>query len=391
MLNVELQMLRRSKFPPVSAVRVSSPLYFPRMLAQFGAVMTRFGIYSLAAIFLLVAIDPLISRAETPAKTPDFQEVYQLIKTHSKTISEAELNRAAVKSLLSALSPKVLLVTNDQPQAASVRLLSKTNLFDDNIAYFRVAEVSGGLAEKFSEAFRQLSSTNKLNGAVLDLRYAGGVDYDAACAVADLFLAKAEPLLNPGNGMISSHEKTNAIHLPLAILVNSGTTGSAEALAAILRATGAGLILGSKTAGEALAGQEFTLKTGEKLRLATTPVALGNGVVLSTNGIQPDIDVFVNPADETLYYADAFYVVRKTNQLANARGTNPIDGTNTSANARFGEAELVRQHRAHLDRDSVEPLPAREPEPEQPLVSDPALARALDLLKGLAVVRQSRS
>jgi C-terminal processing protease CtpA/Prc len=370
-------------------LRVSSPLYFPRMLAQFEAVMTRFGIYSLAAVFLLMAVDPLVSRAETSAKTPDFQEVYQLIKTHSKTISEAELNRAAVNSLLSALSPKVLLVTNDLPQSTSAQLLSKTNLFNDSIAYFRVTEVSDGLAKKFNEAFQQVSSTNKLNGVVLDLRYAGGVNYDAACAFADLFLAKAEPLLNPGSGMISSHEKNDAIQMPLAILVNSGTTGSSEALAAVLRSTGAGLILGSKTAGEALAGQEFTLKTGEKLRLATTPVTLGNGSVLSTNGIQPDIDVLVNPADETLYYADSFYVVRKTNQLAGARGINPLEGTN--ANVRFGEAELVRQHRAHLDRDSDEPLPAHEPEPETPLVSDPALARALDLLKGLAVVRQSRS
>jgi C-terminal processing protease CtpA/Prc len=356
--------------------------------------MTRRGIYSLAAVFLFLGVNPMVSRAETPEKAPDFQEVYQLIKTHSKVVSEAELNRAAVKSLVSALSPKVLLLTNDQPRTASSRLLSKTNLFEDDIAYFRVTEVSDGLAEQFNAAFRELSSTNKLNGVVLDLRYAGGVDYPAACALADLFLAKAEPLLNPGSGMISSHENTNAIQLPLAILVNSGTTGSSEALAAVLRSNGAGLILGSKTAGEALAGQEFTLKNGSKLRLATTPVTLGSGLVLSTNGIQPDIDVLVNPADETLYYADSFYVVRKTNQLAGARATNSIEGTNATGNGRFGEAELVRQHRARLDRDGGDlsvPQTARELEPQQPMVSDPALARALDLLKGLAVVRQSRS
>ena len=35
-------------------------------------------------------------------------------------------------------------------------------------------------------------------------------------------------------------------------------------------------------------------------------------------------------------------------------------------------------------------MSGRVPEPEIPVVSDPALARALDLLKGLAVVRQTR-
>ena len=35
--------------------------------------------------------------------------------------------------------------------------------------------------------------------------------------------------------------------------------------------------------------------------------------------------------------------------------------------------------------------PSREAEPDKPMIRDPALARALDLLKGLAVVRQTRS
>jgi hypothetical protein len=58
---------------------------------------------------------------------------------------------------------------------------------------------------------------------------------------------------------------------------------------------------------------------------------------------------------------------------------------------RFNEAELVREHREGRDRDTGETPRARAPEPERPVVSDPALARALDLLRGLAVVRQSKS
>jgi hypothetical protein len=57
----------------------------------------------------------------------------------------------------------------------------------------------------------------------------------------------------------------------------------------------------------------------------------------------------------------------------------------------MNEAELVREHREGLDRfpgiDSASMPPA---EPARPVVTDPVLARALDLLKGLAVVRQSR-
>src|SRR6185503_15236598 len=97
----------------------------------------------------------------------------------------------------------------------------------------------------------RMASTNSLTGLVLDLRYAGGFDYSAAAATADLFVNAARPLLNWGNGVVSSQEKTNAIQVPVAVLVNGRTAGAAEALAAALRETGSGLILGGKTAGQA--------------------------------------------------------------------------------------------------------------------------------------------
>jgi hypothetical protein len=36
------------------------------------------------------------------------------------------------------------------------------------------------------------------------------------------------------------------------------------------------------------------------------------------------------------------------------------------------------------------PAPARAAEPQKPVMRDPVLARAVDLIKGLAVVHQSR-
>jgi hypothetical protein len=119
---------------------------------------------------------------------------------------------------------------------------------------------------------------------------------------------------------------------------------------------------------------------------------LGNGAVMSENGLKPDIAVAVSPADERAYYADAFKVIGPTNLLASAGGapsssdmaTNPV-----MHRPRLNEAELVREHREGLsgtDLTAVVP-----PEQEKPQVQDPALARALDLLRGLALVRQSRS
>src|SRR5207249_8554408 len=103
---------------------------------------------------------------------------------------------------------------------------------------------------------------------------------------ADLFLNKERALLNWGNGVVKSKEKKDAITVPIAVLVNSRTAGAAEALAGVLRETGAALILGSQTAGQAMITQEFPLKNGERVRISTAPVQLGDGSTLSSQGIK---------------------------------------------------------------------------------------------------------
>ena len=100
----------------------------------------------------------------------------------------------------------------------------------------------------------------------------------------------------------------------------------------------------------------------------------------------------VTPEDERAYYADAFRVP-ETDEPAGGGGPvgdQPASGTNRVARRpRFNEADLVRERREGMSEADLTAL--REREPDKPMVQDPALARALDLLRGLALVRQSRS
>jgi len=352
-----------------------------------GIVSTLIG---LLAIFALNAV----SGAVAPAEPPDFKEVYDLIRAHVAGLSQPQLDLAAVQALVAALAPKVTLVGDDNEMNATYAPpLSKTSVYDGEIACLRVGRVAKGLAEAVRKNCESILATNKLKGLVLDLRYASGTDYAAAAGVADLFLSKERPLLDWGNGMVRSKEKTDALTLPVAVLVNHQTSGAAEAVAALLRETGTGLVIGSLTAGQAMIAQEFPLKNGERLRIATSPIQVGEGAALSAEGVNPDIAVQVAPEDERIHYSDAFRSLQSTNQLFASPGlsfTNQASSTNRARRTRFNEAELVRERREGppLDTDLS---PPRETEPEKPVVRDPALARALDLLKGLAVVRQSRS
>jgi hypothetical protein len=359
--------------------------------------MIRFRI--IFTVLSCLIVDSGVLRAAEPTKSnpPDVKEVYETIRSHLNGVSESELNRLAVDALLSALGPRVVLITNDQATPASgTALVTKSSLFDGNIGLIRIGSVENGLAQSFRKAYEELGTTNKLRGLVLDLRYTGGSDYAAAAAVSDLFLKKERSLLNWGNGLVRSTTKNEAITVPIAILVNRETAGAAEALAAVLRETGTGLILGRPTAGQAMVAQEFPLNNGDRLRVATAPVQVGeDGVSLTAEGLKPDITVEVAKADERAYYADAFIVLPKPSFAANANLslTNSVNGTNRPPRrARFNEAELVRERREGLGTDSETASAAsRESDFDKPVVHDPVLARALDLLKGLAVVRQSRS
>jgi len=54
------------------------------------------------------------------------------------------------------------------------------------------------------------------------------------------------------------------------------------------------------------------------------------------------------------------------------------------------EADLVREKIKDGDEDE-QSAPPRPVEPQKPFIRDPVLARAVDLIEGLAVVRQTRS
>jgi hypothetical protein len=353
--------------------------------------MTRLGIFFPRITFLLALAGSLSFGAEPPASAPDFKEVYDLIRDHLAGVDDAELDKAAVQGLLSALAPKVSLVKKTEPSVAQDTLLiTKTSLFDGPIGYIRVSRVADGLDQSVSNAWQEIAATNKLNGLVLDLRYASDNDYAAAAATADLFARKEQPLLDWGNGMVRSKEKTESLAIPTAVLVNRETSSAAEALAALLREIGAGLVLGSRTAGQAMIAQEYPLKDGDRLRIATAPIQLGDGSSLSSHGISPDIAVDVPASEERAYYDEPFKDLPRLGSVAGGSASPNAGGiANRSRRPRFNEAELVRERRDGSILDTQ--AGAGGNDSEKPVVHDPALARALDFLKGLSVIRQTRS
>jgi len=208
--------------------------------------------------------------------------------------------------------------------------LTKSTVLEGNVAYLRAGQVGKNLADEIRAAQSALAVSNKIAGTVLDLRFAGGDDLDSAKATADLLAAEK---------------------MPLAILVNGQTSSAAETLASELRASRAGLIFGGMAA-----------------------------------PVQPDIVVATSPEDERAFMENPYAAPSQidTNAPAATNSLLPfVDHTS--------EADLVRAKIKDGDQDESSAPPARTDAPQPQVIRDPVLARAVDLIKGLAVVRASHS
>jgi hypothetical protein len=321
-----------------------------------------------------------------PQPMPPFSEVYDLVRSNLTGATSSELNRAAVLGFIGQLQSQVSLVTNAPPQTnSSNSLVTKKTVLDNSYGLLRIGRVAAGLPEALTNALDLIRATNRLKGLIVDLRYADGQDYSAAAQTADLFFKTDQPLLQWGESAFHSSTKNTAIDLPLIVLVNGSTAEAAEALAAALRQADGALLIGSPTAGRAYLFKDVPLSSGQVLRVANGWVSVGGDVKLSDKGLAPDIRVTVNPEDERAFFQDPFKPLPRSVLVATRSTSDSVTSSSTNRpRRRPNEADLVRMQKDGVDLSAELPLLSPLPAPG-PAVTDPTLARALDLLKGLAL------
>ena len=121
------------------------------------------------------------------------------------------------------------------------------------------------------------------------------------------------------------------------------------------------------------------IELAKDLRVAKAGLIFGE----AAKNLQPDISVLVKAGDEKKFLENPFGTLAQgeTNSIASTNNLLPfVDHTS--------EADLVREKIKDGDEDENS-AQSQNAEPQKPFIRDPVLARAVDLIKGLAVVRQS--
>jgi len=126
------------------------------------------------------------------------------------------------------------------------------------------------------------------------------------------------------------------------------------------------------------------------LRIATGQIKLGDGTALA-HGLKPDIAAEETLADERGYLDDPYKILNASAPPKNKSATTSSVSQTNQPHRPINEAELVRERRAGETDDGSDEMPeeiAAPVEPTPPVLADTVLARALDLLKGIAVLQQ---
>jgi hypothetical protein len=147
-------------------------------------------------------------------------------------------------------------------------------------------------------------------------------------------------------------------------------------LAAVLRNARAGLIIGGRTSGEAALYENFQLSNGQTIRIASKPVQLGDGTTIPRTGLTPDLPIATTAEEDRRYLADPYWEAEPSTGLRPA-----------TPRRRITEADLVRQRREGISLQQIVTNATSSTGEAAPALRDPALVRALDMLKALTVVQ----
>jgi len=300
-------------------------------------------------------------------------------------VADAEMSKAALQGIVTALTPGAELIPTNAPPAAAtnqpppVRSESVASL----IGYVRLHALDGDALKELDKALAKLDA-EKIDSLVIDLRFTKGGTFADATELVGRFVLKDKKLFaieSPQASLAATYTTAQSsayIDWKLAVLVNAETAGPAEAAAAVLREQARALVVGVKSAGKAVLWSEEMLPSGQKIRIAIGKAVTANGTDLFVKGLVPDIPVEVKPETEQKIVFE-LSVGKKMREFVEE----------PEKEKRLNEAALVKMLGKGDTNGPSETVESEKPDEKgkkAPPPIDVALQRAVDILKGIRIL-----
>ena len=180
-------------------------------------------------------------------------------------------------------------------------------MMDDGIGYIKVQALTKGKAQEIASKIKSLEKSGAKK-ILLDVRYCAEGDENEGVAVANLFLNHGTITYLQGQKyprQAFNADPSKAITtLPVAVLVNRGTAGPAEIVAAAILENARGDVVGDKTFGDGSVQKTLDLPDGGALILSVAKYYSPSGKAIQDAAVTPNvvvadaIDDGVNPDDD---------------------------------------------------------------------------------------------
>jgi len=212
----------------------------------------------------------------------------------------SNLNVAVVRARKA--EPQKMVITRDIVTMPAI----SDKMLDDQIGYIKVEALIKGKSQEIASRVKSLEKSGAKK-IILDLRNDAEGDESEGVAVANLFLNHGT--ITYLQGQRYPREAFNAdpakaiTTLPIAVLVNKGTAGAAEVVAAAILENARGDVVGDKTFGDGSVQKTLDLPDGGALILSVAKYYSPSGkaiqdVAITPNVLVADVDDATAPDDE---------------------------------------------------------------------------------------------
>src|SRR5271169_2652254 len=197
-------------------------------------------------------------------------------------------------------------------------------MLEDGIGYIKIDDFPKGRSQEVAAKLKALEKTGATK-LVLDLRNSGSGDENEGIATANLFLnhgtiSYLQGQTYPKQTFNADPQKAVAATIPLVVLVNRGTAGPAELVAAAIMENARGDVVGDKTFGAGSIQKIIEMKDGSALMLSVAKYYSPSGKALQDTAITPNVLVadsneeFIAPDEDENAPDDAQQEKQKANQ-----------------------------------------------------------------------------
>ena len=261
--------------------------------ADIGAVISkRFGYAAVVAVL-----------PGSPAEKAGIEatDIFESIEGQStRDMSLPEIRNAIAGAPGSTLNVQVVRARRAEPQKVSltrdvvgVPPVSE-KMRDDGIGYLKVEALTKGKSQEIASNINSLEKAGAKT-ILLDLRYCAEGDESEGIATANLFLNHGtitylQGQKYPRQAFNADPSKT-ITNLPVAVLVNRGTSGPSEIVAAAILENARGDLVGDKTFGDGSVQKTLDLPDGGALILSVAKYYSPSGKAIQDTAITPNVVV----------------------------------------------------------------------------------------------------